>query len=202
MKSIKIYFLIATMIMFVGCVNKSPSYTSPHNLTYEIQLKKIPFNLLNTSAYKNILIYEHNNTNYLVYNLNSTPPSFINYTAIIRNKCLEINVSLKNNMSSKKDYITLLVVETNIKCVKINGVQKEITNPKECYKDADCIHKPSPCHTSAQNCIPYYLISTNIYDLVKKWEKELIVCTMECRPCLQCKCIEGKCVSENIEGCC
>ncbi len=205
MNIVKIYFLIAIILIFAGCVSKSSHFTyqnHSYNLTYEIQLKKVPSRFLNSLSYKDIIIYAHNHTNYIVYNLNSTPISLINYTSIVHNKCLEINVYLKDNFLSKKDYITLLVVKTNIKCVKINGIQKEIINPKECYKDTDCIHEPFPCHPNAQNCIPYYTIHTNIYDMIKKWEKELIACTMECRQCLQCKCIEGKCISEKVDGCC
>ncbi len=65
----------------------------------------------------------------------------------------------------------------------------------ECRVDSDCVHAPSCCHPMAQPCIA----KTKAKSLLNC---KGVMCTMECRPCTECRCISGKCVAVEIKGGC
>ncbi|MEM4330112.1 MAG: hypothetical protein QXY64_03045, partial [Candidatus Bilamarchaeaceae archaeon] len=72
---------------------------------------------------------------------------------------------------------------------------QEWPNAKDCYRDSDCVNTPDCCHQSSNKCIAKKDI--------KEWPKcEGIPCTEECRPCISCSCIDNKCVSNFVGGCC
>ena len=91
-------------------------------------------------------------------------------------------------------YQSLRTFETKEECEK---ALKEVLNQTEieCYSDEDCIHKPSCCHRNAMQCIPRSEVNNTL-------KCENIYCTMECRPCTTCKCINHKCATETLEGGC
>lgn len=80
----------------------------------------------------------------------------------------------------------------------IENSSVEIGEQNECVIDSDCVHEPVCCHRGSAQCIPKSLINE---DSLKGCDD--VYCTMECRECTQCKCINGRCVTEpSEEGCC
>ncbi len=67
----------------------------------------------------------------------------------------------------------------------------------ECRSDKDCVHQSACCHQGAMPCIP-----KDEYRPLGPRECPKVMCTMECRPCIKCKCIEGECKSIPVGGCC
>ena len=67
-------------------------------------------------------------------------------------------------------------------------------NVRECYSDEDCVHAQSCCHKKSQMCVPFYMFE----------EKNCsgVFCTENCEECTSCSCVNGKCVTKNVGGCC
>ena len=67
-------------------------------------------------------------------------------------------------------------------------------NPVECMSDEDCVHAQSCCHKKSQMCVPFYMFE----------EKNCsgVFCTENCEECTSCSCVNGKCVTKNVGGCC
>lgn len=69
-----------------------------------------------------------------------------------------------------------------------------------CASNADCVHKPSCCHTGASECI-------NIQSS-RKYLKPCqgVACTLVCMPCSSCACVNNTCanIPEIVPpgGCC
>lgn len=87
-----------------------------------------------------------------------------------------------------------------------NGTENNVTKTNEtttaeCETDSDCVHMPSCCHPGAQQCVSKSSVENITLDCKN------VYCTMECRPCTVCKCVNGKCVTEIAKdelnvGCC
>ncbi len=90
------------------------------------------------------------------------------------------------------------------KIITIGKLQENETNEAttvECETDFDCVHMPSCCHPGAQQCVPKSSVENITLDCKN------VYCTMDCRPCTVCKCVNGKCVTEIAKdelnvGCC
>lgn len=67
----------------------------------------------------------------------------------------------------------------------------------ECHSDKDCVHQSACCHQKAMQCIP-----KDQYKPLNPKKCLKVMCTMECKPCIKCKCIDGTCESVPKGGCC
>lgn len=201
------FMLVITLMGFIliaGCINQSRqplSEINGSNISYNLEIKKLPSYLLRDIPQNKIISYEYNNTKYFVYKINGNDMQSDDYNITFKNGCVNVLFSSETTTKTTTDYDILIVITTNATCVNINGIEEISDNAMECYSDNDCIHYPAPCHQRSQQCIPYYTANAEIYDMMKSW-KNMIVCTMECRPCLSCKCRDGKCISEKVRGCC
>lgn len=69
-----------------------------------------------------------------------------------------------------------------------------------CETDSDCVAGGSCCH-------PSQCVNKGYAEEFKKEQCEDVMCTAVCKPCPECKCIEGKCEKtgeKTVEegGCC
>lgn len=94
-------------------------------------------------------------------------------------------------------FVTSCSQENNKVNDTVENSSVEIREEHECVTDSDCVHEPVCCHRGSTQCIPKSLINE---DSLKGCDN--VYCTLECRTCTQCKCINGRCVTEFSEGGC
>lgn len=189
---------IISIILLGGCVNDAN--TQPH-ASYQVSLIKVPRTMLSIPS-RHPEIYSFNGSAYFVIRFSGNGNPKINYALTPKGECLDLDIDYNVTTRTFTNYDLLFMIKTNASCIIYNKERFDASQSPECYRDEDCVHKPAICHADAQPCMPYYTVPPNLYDKVLN-AKGNIVCTMECRQCISCKCVEGKCMSEKMhEGCC
>jgi len=187
------------------------SQTSFSEESIKIRFVRVPkyfaTNIIKT--YDEIKGYKKEDTYYYVMLLSGNGYPTINHQLKLEEttQCIIFEIDYKPTTRTITDYDIMIVIKAPYSCLKYkNNNTQEKTYPqimnKECVRDEECIHQPAYCHPKSQPCVPYYTL-TNLETLPLLEIRKDIACTMECRPCIECKCIEGKCESiKSDEGCC
>ncbi len=111
---------------------------------------------------------------------------FIVLVSIVTSSCT-FNINIKNPNTR----INNTIMNNSVENVEEN------TSLIECNSNEDCVHAPVCCHRGAAMCIPKYKVNEDSLN-----QCHSVMCTMECRECTTCSCVNHKCVTKQNKGTC